>query len=469
MELKPYEKLLEKVKASTSISDNNKKGLIEFLEDEHPGNVMFTKWDEPAIMGSAKGNKMWDLDGKEYIDCLVGMSCMNIGHADARLMETIVEQYETLDTFDDAPTPERIRLAERMAKMCPGDFEKRVQFALAGSDVVEFAIRAARAYTKKTHIISFYGGYHGCGISTIGLTAAGGMHRWYQVSSPWDNALERFPYAYCYRCPYGKEPESCNCYCVKAIEDVIESGRSVLGKGKDNNIAAMIVEPMQGSAGYITPPTAFLKGLRALADKYGFLLICDEIQCGMGRTGKMFACEHAGIAPDILLMAKALGNGLPMSACIVRKEVYDVLGPGFHEASHVGYPTGCAIANKVLDIYESDKVVERCAKTGEYLGKVLKAYYDKHPLVGTYSQSGVWLGIEYVTNRETREPARAETSYLINRMNEEGLLAQINGYYGNRISFIPPINITEADVDDIFAIMDRLTEETERKFGIIGG
>lgn len=469
MEMKPYEKLLERVKQSTSISEKNKQGLIEFIEDDHPGNVMFTKWDEPAVMGSAKGNKMWDLDGKEYIDCLVGMSCMNIGHADPRMMEAIAEQYEVLDTFGDAPTPERIKLARRIAEMAPGDFEKRIQFGLSGSEVVEFAIRAARAYTKKTHIISFYGGYHGCGIATIGLTASGGMHRWYNVSSPWDNGLERFPYAYCYRCPYGKDQATCNCFCAQAVEDAIESGRTSLGKGKDNNIAAMIVEPMQGSAGYLLPPKGFLARLREIADKYGFLLICDEIQCGMGRTGKMFACQHSDVAPDILLMAKALGNGLPMSACVVRKEIYDVLAPGFTESAFTGYPCGCAAANKVFDIYESDKVVERCAKTGEYLAKTLESHYNKHPLVGTYSQTGVWLGIEYVMDRTTKDPAREETSYLINRMNEEGLLCQINGYYGNRISFIPPINITESDVDDIFAIMDRLTEETERKFGIIGG
>jgi 4-aminobutyrate aminotransferase-like enzyme len=465
---KPYENILNNVVASETITTKNKEALVDFLKYEHPGNVLFTKWNEPPIIERGKGNKVWDVDGKQYIDCITGMACMSLGHGDPRILKTINEQYEKLCHFFDFPTPERLKLVKRLIKLTPGDFEKRVLLLLNGSDAVEAAIKAARYHTKKTHIISFYGGYHGQSTSTIGFTGAGGMHRWYNPVPPADHCIERFPYPYCYRCSYDKEASSCDMYCVKAIDNLLASCQTSLGNpsANVNNIAAMIVEPMQSSAGYIMPPKQFLVKLKELADKYGFLLIFDEIQTGMGRTGKLFACEHSGVAPDILLTAKALGCGLPMSAVISRAEIFEDFAPGSAVNAYAGYAMGCAVANKVLDIYEEDDLVNKCAKVGDYLAKVVEDYKKKHPLVGTYSQQGVYLGIEYVRDQKTKEPAKKETRELVENMREAGLLAQLNGYYHNRISFIPPINITNSDVDEIFAIMDRLTSEIEAKYNI---
>lgn len=468
MEKKPYEELLDRVAASTNVTTKNREGLTEFLTYEHPGDVLFTKWANPPIIERGRGNKIWDVDGKEYIDCICGMSSMNIGHGDTRIAKVLEEQYIKLSHWFDFPTPERAKLVKRLIEVTPGTYKKRVRLALGGSDAVENAIRAARNYTKKTHIISFYGAYHGQNTATMGYTAAGSMHRWYNPVPPADHCIERFPYAYCYRCPYGKEYGSCDMQCIKTIDQLMSSGQSSLGNAliNVNNVAALIVEPAQSSSGYIIPPKEFLIGLRELADKYGFLLIFDEIQTGMGRTGKMFASEHSGVVPDMTLIGKALGAGVPMSAVVARAEIFDDLAPGYIVSTYAGYALGCAVSNKVLDIFEEDDIVGNCAEVGEYLAKVMEEFMEKHPIIGTYSQKGVYLGIELVRDKETKEPAVKETAELVENMRDAGLLAQLNGYYNNRISFIPPLNIKSKDIDEIFDIMNRLVSQIEAKYGI---
>ncbi len=468
MEKKPYEKLLDQVNGLATVTIKNKAALDEFLNYEHPGDVLFTKWTNPPIIERGKGNKIWDVDGRQYIDCISGMSSMNIGHGDPRIAKVLEEQYLKLGHWFDFPTPERAKLVKRLIEITPGSYKKRVRLALSGSDAVENAIRAARSYTKKTQVISFYGGYHGQNTATMPYTGAGSMHRFYNPVSSADSGVERFPYAYCYRCPYGKEYGTCDMQCIKSIDQLMSTGQTSMGNPMldVNNVAAMIVEPAQSSAGYIIPPKEFLPGLRKLADKYGFLLIFDEIQTGMGRTGKLFASEHTGAVPDMTLVGKALGAGVPMSAVVARAEIFDSLDPGYIVSTYAGYAVGCAVSNKVLDIMEEDKLVEICAQTGDYLAKVLEEFVKNHPIIGTYSQQGVYMGIELVRNRKTKEPAIKETAELVDAMRESGLLVQLNGYFNNRISFIPPINITSSDVDEIFGILDPLVSEIEKKYSI---
>lgn len=468
MERKPYEELLDRVAASDSITPKNRDGLVDFLTYEHPGDVLFTKWSNPPIIEKGKGNKVWDVDGKEYIDCISGMSSMNIGHGDSRIAEVMKTQYTKLSHWFDFPTPERAKLVKRLIDITPGTYQKKVRLALSGSDAVENALRIARNYTKKTHIISFYGAYHGQNTATMGITGAGSMHRWYNPIPSADHCIERFPYAYCYRCPYGKEYGSCDMQCIKSIEQLMSSGQTSLGNPMINvsNVAALIVEPAQSSAGYIIPPKEFLAGLRDLADKYGFLLIFDEIQTGMGRTGKMFASEHAGVVPDITLIGKALGAGIPMSAVVARAEIFDDLAPGYVVSTYAGYALGCAVSNKVFDIFEEDDILRNCSEVGEYLRGVLTEFKKKHPVIGDYSQQGLYMGIELVRNRLTKEPAIEETAELVEAMREAGLLAQLNGYYNNRVSFIPPLNISISDIDAIFEIMDPLIDELETKYNL---
>lgn len=459
MSKKPYEELLERVQSATQeqLTPNNKKYLEDFLKYEHPGDVLFTKWTYPPVITKAKGDRVWDADGKEYIDCISGMSSMNIGHGDKRIAEAFANEYENeLDNWFDFPTPQRLKLVKRLMDITPGDFPKRVRLALSGSDAVENAIRLARYYTKKQTIICFYGGYHGQSVSTMGLTGAGSMHRWYSPMPPNDHCIERFPYPYCYRCVYGKEEGKCDMECVKVIDAMMSTNQTSMGNpmGGINNVAAMIVEPCQSSSGYIVPPSEFLVELRKLADKYGFILIFDEIQTGLGRTGKMFCCEHSDVVPDMLLIGKALGAGVPISAVVGRAEYFEDTAPGFICSTYAGNAMSCTVANKVLDIFEEDNLVEKAAKTGEYVGKKLEELREKHPLVGSYSRKGIYFGIELVKDRVTKEPARKEALQFVDNIKAAGVLAQLNGYYNNRISFIPPLNIPKEDVDIVFKVLD---------------
>lgn len=463
MATKPYEALLDRIKNSTpeQTGPNNKAMLEDFLTIEHPGDVFFTKWSYPPVLKKAKGAHVWDVDGKEYIDCIQGMSSMNIGHGDTRVTDAVAKEYAELDNWFDFPTEQRLKLAHRLADLTPGTHAKRVRFGLSGSDAVENAIRLARWYTKKSTIICFYGAYHGQNTATMGLTGAGGMHRWYNGMPSADHAIERFPYAYCYRCPYGKEEGKCDFECVKVIENLLLSGQSSMGNymSKVNNVAAVILEPCQSSAGYIAPPVGFLKKLRELADRFGFLLIADEIQTGMGRTGTMFCCEQSDVVPDIITIGKGLGAGFPISAIVGRAELFEDTAPGFICSTYAGCNMSCTVGNKVLDIYEEDNLLEKCRAAGEYAGKKLDELVAKHNVIGTYSRRGIYFGIEFVKDRTTKEPAQEECAIFVDKLKDAGVLAQLNGYYNNRISFIPPLNISNEDLDAIFkAVDDVLTE-----------
>ena len=468
MAKKPYERLLERIENADNVTPGNKAGLIDFLKYEHPGDVLFTKWDYPQIIERGKGNRIWDVDGKEYIDCISGMSAMNLGHADKRIAEALYDQYmNKLDFWFDFPTPERLKLVKRLTELTPGDFPKRVRLALSGSDAIENAIRLARYATKRQHIISFYGAYHGQNTATMGLTGSGRMTSYYNPMPAQDNCLHQFPYPYDYRNPYGDgDGIECARQCVKVIDNMMSTGVTPLGAPDAGicNVAALIVEPCQSSAGYIIPPDGFLAELRKLADKYGFLLIFDEVQTGMGRTGKMWACEHEGVVPDILCFGKALGNGLPMSGIVGRADLFEDIDVSFICSTYAGYSMGCRVANTILDIFEEDHLLEVCTKAGEQIKKRADELMAKYSIVGTYSARGVYFGLELVKDRTTKEPAKEEAHELINNLRDAGLLAQLNGYYNNRLSFIPPINLTIEQVDEIFEILDAEIAKISEKY-----
>ena len=242
---------------------------------------------------------------------------------------------------------------------------------------------------------------------------------------------------------------ACDMFCVDFIEKNLLSGQTPLTKQKGglSNIAGLIVEPMQCSAGYIMPPDDFLKGLKKLSDNYEFLLIVDEVQTGIGRTGKLWAVEYSGIEPDILLVGKGIGGGLPLSAIVARKEVLNNWGPVAHVSTFAGYTLGCAVGLKIFEIIEKDNLLEECNKTGTYFYDGLMYLQNKYSIIGDVTGGrGVFLSIELVKDRKTKEPAFEETRFLKEKCFEYGLLVKASGYFHNRISFIPAITIRKDTV-----------------------
>jgi 4-aminobutyrate aminotransferase/(S)-3-amino-2-methylpropionate transaminase len=255
---------------------------------------------------------------------------------------------------------------------------------------------------------------------------------------------------------------------VKAVEYLFESKETWLnnpGAGI-TNVAAMIIEPFQSSAGYITAPPEYLQGLKAICDRYGVLFVSDEVQSGMGRTGKMWAIEHSGVVPDLITVAKSLSNGLPISVCAGRREILDSWGPTAHSTTYCGYPVACAGGVKVLEIFERDKVVAGVAEKGKYLAEGLRNLQSSHPLVGHFDCQGLYAAIELVRDRKTKAPAGQETGFVLKSCLDEGLIFIGSGYFYNRLAFAPPFVISREEIDRGLAILDRVLGQAEQKFGL---
>ncbi|MDD3428354.1 MAG: aspartate aminotransferase family protein [Caldisericia bacterium] len=442
------------------------KGLLtRYVQSESSGIVSFATFDVPPVIVRAKNDLAYDADGREYIDCLSGFAASTIGQCHPEIIKTISEQSRDLIHNFDLPTVPRIELAEKLSKITPGKFEKKVMFSVTGSDATENAVRAARWYSGCQYILSAYGAYHGVTAGTMAMTSKGGMGRYYYPMMN-NNGFSYFPYAYCYRCAFGKEYPSCDMFCVDYIEKNMLKGKEshlVEEKGGVSNVAAMIIEPMQCSAGYIIPPDEFLKGLKRLSDDYGFLLIVDEIQAGVGRTGRLWASEHSGIEPDIIVVGKGIAGGLPLSAIVARKEILNNWAPTAHVSTFAGYTLGCAASLKVFEIIEKENLVKRSEEIGKYFYEGLLELQKKFPIIGDVTGGkGVFLALELVKDNKTKEPAIEKTKFIAVECLEEGLLLQLGGYFYNRLTFIPALTITKSSVDRALSILENAFIKAER-------
>ena len=451
------EELLARVENSTC-GPESKALLREFVATESTGGIGFAVYDVPPVLVRAKGATVWDADGKAYIDMIAGFSVANIGQVNPSVVAAIREQAGELLHCFDLPNRPRTALARQLLDLSPGKHEKRVAFGVTGSDATEIAMRMARWYTGAPIILSAHGGYHGMTAETI---AAGGRARawaYCQPTGPHDSGHAKIPYPYPYRCLFGSsDPEECASRCVEFLRMLLSGSSTPLGGGKGDicNVAAVLVEPMQGAGGYIIPPPSFLQGLRELCDEFGILLILDEIQTGLGRTGKLWGCEHSGVIPDIMAIGKSLGGGLPISAVVARSEIAASWGPGAHLSTFAATPLASAAANAVLEYLVDNNLPDRAATTGVYLKDRLLELSERHNLIGSVDSCGLFTGIEFVRDRQTKEPASEEAAWMLEFCKTEGLLLQRGGPHGNRFMLIPPLVITEDEIDEGLAILSR--------------
>ena len=396
----------------------------------------------PRFITRADGAYIYNEDGKKYIDYVCSWGPMILGHNHPVIREAVERAVQDGLSFG-APTRREVDIAELMVELVPNI--EMVRMVNSGTEAVMSALRLARGATGRDKLIKFEGCYHGhsdCMLVNAGSSALAGGH-------PSSAGV-----------PVGAAKDT-----LTAQFNDLDSVKELL-EGNPGQVAAVIVEPVAANMGVVGPAPGFLQGLRELCNQHGTLLIFDEVQTGMGRTGKMWACEHEGVAPDILVFGKALGAGIPMSGIVGRADLFEDIDVSFICSTYAGYSMGCRVANTVLDIIEEDHLLEKCTATGEYLKKKADELMAKHPIVGDYSAKGVYFGIELVRDRKTKEPAKAEAHELINNMRDAGLLAQLNGYYNNRISFIPPINLTTEQVDEIFDILEPEIAKVEAKYQI---
>ncbi|HEV3411678.1 MAG TPA: aminotransferase class III-fold pyridoxal phosphate-dependent enzyme [Puia sp.] len=412
---------------------------------------------DPIAVQRAEGVYLYDYDGKRYLDFSSGLMNVNIGHGHPRVTEAVVRQMQEVSyVTPGCVTRVRGELGKKLAEITPGNLQKTL-FTTDGASSIDNAIKLARLYTGRHKIIARYRAFHG---ASYGAMSAGGDPRKLPSDSQQAPNFVHVEDPYCYRCPWGKEIQSCNRECVQHIDRVIEFE----GPG---NIAAILMEGESGSSGCIKYPPDYLKKVRALCDKYGILLIADEVMSGFGRTGKWFASELHGIVPDMIATAKGITAGyIPLGAVIVSNRIAEyfndrVLWLGLTYSAH---PVACAAGLEVLKIYEDEGLIGNAAQMGDYIEQQMATLKKKHRCIGDFRNTGLLGCIEVVKNRETREPmapfnARPEEMLVMGQVASR--LRQLGMYTFVRWNYIfiaPPLCITREQIDEGLAIIsDALT------------
>jgi 4-aminobutyrate aminotransferase/(S)-3-amino-2-methylpropionate transaminase len=407
----------------------------------------------PAFIAHAQGAIMTDVDGRELIDFAGGIGVNNVGHCHPKVVAAVRDQAEKFihTCFHVAPYESYIELAARLNELAPGDFEKQTMLANSGAEAVENAVKIARYATKRPAIISMENGFHGRTLMTMALTS---KVKPYKLGfGPFAPETYRIPSAYCYRCPYGTSYPACQCACAENLEEFFT------GYVAAEQTAAVIVEPIQGEGGFITPPKEYFEKLHAICRKNGILLIIDEIQSGMGRTGKLFASDHWGIQPDLITTAKSLAGGLPLSAVTGRAEIMSAPHPGGLGGTYGGNPLACSAALAVLKIFLEDGLLEKAEQLGEKLQKRFGAMQEKYELIGEVRGKGPMLALELVRDRHTKEPAGGEAKKLTKLCYDKGLVILSCGSLGNVVRFLMPLVITDQQLERGLGILEESLHE----------
>jgi len=408
----------------------------------------------PFVMDHGKGSEVWDVDGNRYIDFAAGIAVNSTGHCHPRISEAIKKQADKFLHMSgtDFFNVEQIELAEKLVDIAPMRGPNTVYFTNSGAESVEAAIKLARYSTERSHLIAFYGAFHGRTMGALSLTASKQLQR--KEFAPFLPEISHVPFPNPFRCPHHRGSDCHNdCICVNYIEEMVFAK-----KVAPEHVAAIIVEPIQGEGGYIFPPDSFLPELRALCDKYGILLIADEIQTGIGRTGKWFAVEHWGVEPDIVCVAKGLASGMPLGAIIARSSIMNWV-PGSHASTFGGNPISCVAALATLELIE-EKYMGNASRMGEVMLNGLRDIQSRHPTIVRVEGMGLMVAAEVALDRETMAPVPGFRDDVVQRAFSKGLL--ILGCGSTSIRFIPPLCIDANLVEEGLAIFeDALTDAEE--------
>jgi len=389
----------------------------------------------PIFVAESKGSLIKDVDGNEYIDFATGISCLNVGHGNPEVVKAVREQLDKYLhlCFHVTPYESYVRLAEKLSTIAPGNLEKKALLVNSGAEAVENAVKISRRYSGRPTIVTFEYAFHGR--TRLAMSLTGSVQPYKYGFGPLDPAVHRTPYAYCYRCSFGLEYPACNMRCVEYIRDTLEIHLS------PDEVAAIIFEPIEGEGGFIAPPKEFVQGLRKICDENGILLIDDEVQSGMGRTGRMFAVEHFNVVPDIIALAKSLGGGLPLAAVIGRVNVMDSVHVGGLGGTFGGNPLCCVAGLKAVEV--AQQLLGNAEKLGKLLTSRLREMYEKYEIIGNVRGVGLMAGVELVKDRKSKEPAKEERNHILTGCHKNGLIIIGAGSYKNVIRFLPPLNISE--------------------------
>jgi 4-aminobutyrate aminotransferase len=408
----------------------------------------------PLVVDSGNNCIVKDVDGNEYIDFNSGLACLNVGHNHPLIVEAIKGQCDKFLHYSntDFYYQQTVNLAEKLSKITPGTFQKRIHFGNSGAEAIETAIKLSKWHTRKHQFIAFIGAFHGRTCGATALTASKPTQK--RNYFPLLPGVTHVPYPYCYRCPFNHSYPECNFRCIDFIDE------QVLQKYvPPEEVVGFVFEPIQGEGGYVVPPPEYFQRLKKLADKYGLLLIADEIQSGMGRTGKWFAIEHWKTEPDILCAAKSLASGLPLSAIVARARLMD-WEAGSHASTFGGNPLACAAALNLIDIIKEEKLLENAEKEGDYILKWLQELKQEREIVGDVRGKGLMIGVEFVEDKETKKAGADQAREVMIRCWRRGVAIITCGV--STIRLVPPLTINRELIDVSLEIIRDVIEEVEK-------
>ena len=406
----------------------------------------------PLAVESGSGCRLRDVEGREYLDFAAGWTMANTGYGHPHVKAAIIEQLNrtTFASLTSGVHKPALQLAEKLVQLMPGDFPKKVWFGLCGSDASETVGRLLPLATGKRRLVSFIGAYHGATAASMDMSAHAA-----QTQFIGGGHVVKVPYPNPYRCPFGDDVDDCAIRAIRYLEDYIF--KTIC---PPDDVAGIFVEVVQSDAGDIVPPTHFLPMLAELCHRHSIYLVVDDVKIGMGRTGRMFSFQHYGVVPDVVILGKSLGSGMPLSAVIARQEILDV-GTGLAMFTASGNPLSCAAGLATIETIEQEGLVEKARLVGAHLHQKLSALQSKHPLIGDVRGLGLIQGVELVTDRDSKDPASKEAAKVVYRAFELGLLIFYVGLFSNVLEITPPLILTKAEVDEGVDILDQALSDVE--------
>ena len=399
----------------------------------------------PIAAAEAHGATLTDVDGNTFIDFTGGVGCLNVGHSHPKVVAAARAQLErfTHTDFMIVAYEPYVTLAERLVARAPIAGPAKAAFFNAGTEAVENAIKFARAYTKRPAVIAFEGGFHGRTLLSLSLTSK--THPYKAGLGPFSPEVYRVPFAQEYR---GPDTQTA----LAALE------RTLITQVAAETVAAIVIEPVQGEGGFVVAPREFLRGVRRICDENGIVFVVDEVQTGYGRTGRMWAIEHYGVEPDLMVIAKSIAAGLPLSGVIGRAEIMNAPGDSAIGGTYVGNPVAQAAAVAVLDVIEDEGLVERASALGETLRERMVRWQDRFPAIGDVRGLGAMLAIELVEDRETKRPAAELASAVTEAAAARGLLLLKSGIYSNCIRVLCPLVLSDSELDEALDVWEQALE-----------
>ncbi|RKX71667.1 acetyl ornithine aminotransferase family protein [candidate division WOR-3 bacterium] len=407
----------------------------------------------PAVIERGRGCYVWDVDGNRFLDFVAGIAVVATGHCHPEIVKVIREQSKRLIHISgtDFYYEVQVALAEKLAEIVPGSPNRKVFFTNSGTEAIECAMKLARFKRRRPYFISFKNSFHGRTYGSLSLTASKSIQR--QGFGPFLPGVFHAPYGYCYRCSFNLSYPECDYACLRFLEEEI-----LKKSAPAEDVAAIFVEPIQGEGGYIVPPPGYFQVLKKICERYDILLVCDEIQSGMGRTGRMFGIEHWSVIPDIVCVAKGIASGLPLGATIARSSMMD-WPPGSHASTFGGNPIACACGLKTIELLEGG-LIENAKVQGDYLLGLLKELQDRYEVIGDVRGKGLMVGVELVLDRIKKTPTTSKRDGVVYECFQRGLLCL--GAGKTTVRFSPPLTVGKKEIDKAVAIFEEALKKVFR-------